>query len=484
MWYALFVTKIKKGSDQMKELAIFLDSNIKSPVYEQIYNSIKKEITKGALPPGEKLPSSRKLSEQLQCSRSTILMAYDQLLAEGYIETKPKSGYFVAELFMDFIKQEVKSVKIEDGNPDKGYEIDFSPAGIDTDNFPYNEWRKLSRQVLNSDNIELFNSGDRRGDFGLRSAIAEYLNAFRGVKANPDRIILGAGYESLLMLLDSILGKDAVFAMENPAYPKAYRLIKSFGRQVCPVGLDDKGINISELNKTSADVVYVTPSHQYPMGIVMPIKRRQELLVWSSSKDGRYIIEDDYDSEFRYKGKPIPSLQGMDSGDTVIYIGTFSKSISPAIRMSYMVLPEGLYEKYFENGKFYSNTVSRIDQKIVELFIKEGGFERHLSRMRTTYKNKHAGMLNRLKCWQNVEVSGENSGAHMLLWFKDGQKATDLIKKARRNRVNVYSLKDCCITNENLMEYENVVVLGYAKLNEKEIEKGLDILEKSWNIKC
>ena len=468
----------------MKELAIFLDNNIKIPVYEQIYNAIKNEIVQGTIRAGEKLPSSRGLSEQLQCSRSTILMAYEQLLAEGYIETMPKSGYFVAELFADFYLQHNQADKVAIESKDKGYEIDFSPVGIDADSFPFNEWRKLSRQVLNSDNMELFNSGDRRGDFGLRSAIAEYLNTSRGVKANPDRIILGAGYESLLMILDCILDKNIIFAMENPAYPKAYKLIKTFGRQVCPVELDDKGINVSELNKTNADIVYVTPSHQYPMGIVMPIKRRQELLSWCGLKEGRYIIEDDYDSEFRYKGKPIPSLQGMDSGDSVIYIGTFSKSISPAIRMSYMVLPDKLYSKYNENGKFYSNTVSRIDQKIVELFIKEGGFERHLSRMRTTYKSKHASILNRLKTWKNVEISGENSGAHMLLWFKGGQKSSDLINKARNSGVNVYSLKECYIANEGCMEQENVVVLGYAKLNEKEIEKGLDILEKTWNIFC
>lgn len=466
----------------MKGLAIFLDNSIKIPVYEQIYNFIKNEIVKGNLKAGEKLPSTRRLSEQLQCSRSTILMAYEQLLAEGYIETKPKSGYFVAELFMDFKKQKEKLVKTAQNDETKGYEIDFSPAGIDADNFPFNEWRKLSRNVINSENTELFNSGDRQGDLGLRRAIAEYLSTSRGVKANPDRIILGAGYESLFILLNNILEKNMIFAMENPVYPKAYRLIKSFGRTVCPVRLDDKGISIKDLDKTNADVVYVTPSHQYPMGIVMPVKRRQELLSWSASKEERYIIEDDYDSEFRYKGKPIPSLQGMDLGDTVIYIGTFSKSISPAIRMSYMVLPDKLYRKYIEFGKFYSNTVSRIDQKIVELFIKEGSFERHLSRMRTTYKNKHASMLNRIKGWKNVEISGENSGAHILLWFKDGQKALDLIKKAQRGGVNVYSLTECFIDDYYESKYENVVVLGYARLDEAEIQKGLSILEKAWNI--
>lgn len=465
----------------MKELAIFIDNTIKTPVYEQIYTLIKNEIKDGELLAGEKLPSTRGLSEYLQCSRSTVLMAYEQLMAEGYIETVQKKGYFVAELYSSFKNSKEISVETNTWACNRDYEIDFSPVGIDADSFPFNEWRKISRRVITEENADIFNSGDPRGDFGLRSSIAEYLNNSRGVKANPERIIIGAGYESLFMILDSVLDKNQVFAMENPVYPKAYKLIKAFGRKVFPVELDDKGICVSELNKTVADVVYVTPSHQYPMGIVMPVKRRQELLGWSGAKSGRYIIEDDYDSEFRYKGKPIPSLQGMDSGDTVIYIGTFSKSVSPAIRMSYMVLPESLYEKYAKIG-FYSNTVSRIDQQIVERFIKDGGFERHLSRMRTTYKNKHALMLNRLKTWENVEISGENAGAHMLLWFKNKQNASHLIENAREKGVNVYSLMDCYISDEGHKKQENVVVLGYAKLNEKEIEKGLNILEKVWNV--
>ena len=466
----------------MKGLAIFLDNSIKIPVYEQIYKFIKNEIVKGNLKAGEKLPSTRGLSEQLQCSRSTILMAYEQLLAEGYIETKPQKGYYVMELDTSLSVPEVYIEKNTNQEEKTKYKIDFSPVGIDADAFPFGEWRKLSKQVINSTNADLFNSGDPRGDEGLRLAIADYLRAFRGVKANPDRIILGAGYESILMIVNRILDKNMSFAMENPVYPKAYKLIKSFGRRIYPVSLDDKGMKIDELYTTSANVVYLTPSHQYPMGIVMPIKRRQELLNWSEGASDRYIIEDDYDSEFRYKGKPIPSLQGMDNNDRVIYIGTFSKSITPAIRMSYMVLPDSLYEKYISMGDFYSNTVSRIDQKLVEFFINDGGYERHLSRMRTTYKNKHALMLNRLKNWKNVRVTGENAGAHMLLWFDGGKNISELLKLSEKAGVKVYSLNDCHIGGSVNEKYKNVLLLGYAKLNEDEINMGLDILEKVWEM--
>ena len=409
-------------------------------------------------------------------------MAYEQLIAEGYIETMPKKGYFVMELDISLEVSDTGIKNTDTNIQSDRYEIDFSPVGIDADAFPYNECRKLLKQVINVSNTDLFNSGDRRGDEGLRVAISGYLRASRGVKANPDRIILGAGYESLLMIIDRILDFDMIFAMENPVYPKAYKLITSFGRTVYPIPLDDKGMRIDELYKTAADVVYVTPSHQYPTGIVMPIRRRQELLNWSESAPDRYIIEDDYDSEFRYKGKPIPSLQGMDGNDRVIYIGTFSKSISPAIRMSYMVLPDALYEKYISMGDFYSNTVSRIDQKLVELFINGGGYERHLSRMRTTYKNKHALMLNRLKSWKNVSVSGENAGAHMLLWFDNEKEASKLVKQAKDAGVKVYSLNECHIGEKINKKYENVLILGYAKLNEEEMNRGLDILEKVWEI--
>ena len=465
----------------MKELAIFIDNNLKIPVYEQIYNALKKDIINGRLRAGEQLPSTRGLCEFLQCSRSTVLLAYEQLVAEGYIETIPKKGYFVMELYENF-KVNEDDCKTKDAGEKTGeYEIDFSPVGIDADSFPFNEWRKISRQVLSSENAELFNSGDSRGDLDLRIEIAGYLKNSRGVKANSERIIIGAGYESLLMILNFILEKNSGFAMENPVYPKAYKLIKALDRRIEPVELDQYGMSVLKLSKTKAKIAYVTPSHQYPTGVIMSAKRRQELLRWAMEEEDRFIIEDDYDSEFRYRGKPIPSLQGLDTGDKVIYIGTFSKSISPAVRMSYMVLPDGLYEKYAKSARFFSNTVSRIDQRIVSVFIKNGGFERHLGRMRTTYKSKHALMINKLKEWENVEVFGENAGAHMLLKINNGMSEEQLVNLAAKEKIKVYSLKDCYIADTKTDGA--AIILGYAKLNEETIDKGLSKLGKIWKFK-
>ena len=465
----------------MKELAVFIDNNSDLPAYEQIYMYIREEIKKGSLKKGEALPSSRALAEYLQFSRSTILMAYDQLVAEGYIESVPQKGYFVMEIEREFTDKKTGESSAKPVAPKKkGYIIDFTPDGIEADNFPYTEWRKINRQVLVPENAWLFNSGDPRGDEGLREVIAEYLMKSRGVKADAEHIVLGAGNESLLMIINMLVGREAVFAMENPAYTKSYRLIAGFGKKVLPVSMDDNGMRVDELKKTDADIAYVTPSHQYPLGTIMGIKRRMELLVWAKQCDERFIIEDDYDSEFRYKGKPIPSLQGNDADDKVIYIGTFSKSISPAMRISYMVLPEVLYRKFTDISSFCSNTVSRTDQKTVEIFIKSGGYERHLNRMRKIYKNKHDMMLAELKNWRHTKVSGENSGAHMLLHINNGMSEQELTQLAADNGIRVYPLSAYYIGKPDYRV--PTVLLGYARLDAGKIVKGLDALKKIWGL--
>lgn len=464
----------------MKELSVFIDINSKMPAYEQIYTFIKEEIMNGHLKAGETLPSSRALAESLQFSRSTILMAYDQLTAEGYIETRPQRGCYVMEVEGGFRKNEDITKTFETPKSTKRYNIDFSPVGIETDNFPFNEWRKIARHVFLDENTEILNSGDPRGDLKLRECIAKYLRDSRGVRADADRIILGSGYENLLMILNFILEEKSVFAMENPVYPKAYRLIGNLGRKIIPVELDEYGMSVDKLEGTQANIAYVTPSHQYPMGIVMSVGRRQELLQWAYKQQERYIIEDDYDSEFRYRGKPVPALQGIDTQDRVIYIGTFSKSISPAIRMSYMVLPSKLMEKYYGVINFCSNTVSRIDQKMVQIFMESGGFERHLNRMRTMYRNKHAVMLAEVKTWKNTDIFGENAGAHMVVKIKNGMSEKELVEKAENAGVKVYPLKDCYIGERKNMT--PVIMLGYAKLNAETMESGLKILKNEWNV--
>ena len=345
------------------ELLIPLDSRSKKPLYEQIYSHIRAEIRNGSLKAGERLPSTRVLAEHLKVSRSTTQMAYDQLLAEGYMEARPCRGYFVSHL-----EELVETGATGTGEmettvePDAGWRVDFSPRGIDLDSFPYHVWRKLSRNTLVDDNKEMFHSGNHQGEPGFREAIRSYLHSARGVNCSPEQIIVGAGSEYLLMLLSQILEGRHVIAMENPTYTQAYRVFQSLGYEVCPVEMDANGMEPELLAECGANVAYVMPSHQFPTGIVMPVGRRQELLKWAQEAPDRYIIEDDYDSEFRYRGKPIPALQGMDRNGRVIYLGTFSKCIAPAIRVSYLVLPLSLLVRYRSQTSFYASTVSRIDQ--------------------------------------------------------------------------------------------------------------------------
>lgn len=463
------------------ELLIPLDSRSKKPLYEQIYSHIRAEIRSGALKAGDRLPSTRVLAEHLKVSRSTTQMAYDQLLAEGYMESRPCRGYFVSHL-EELVETGPSGEKEMEttAEPDAGWLVDFSPRGIDLDSFPYHVWRKLSRNTLVDDNKEMFHSGNHQGEPGLRGAIRSYLHSARGVNCSPEQIIVGAGSEYLLMLLYQILGGKRVIAMENPTYKQAYRVFQSLGCEVCPVEMDTNGMEPGILAESGADVAYVMPSHQFPTGIVMPVGRRQELLRWAAEEPGRYIIEDDYDSEFRYRGKPIPALQGMDRSGRVIYLGTFSKCIAPAIRVSYLVLPMQLLKRYRSQTSFYASTVSRIDQNILYQFLSQGYFERHLNRMRAIYKTKHDTLMEQIEPLRDqFEIRGENAGIHILLTARSGETEEALIRKAAEAGVKVYGLSSYFIHPEH-NHRPSTVILGYASLDEAQIEAGIRILKECW----
>jgi len=466
----------------MRDLIIPLKTESKIPIYEQIYSYLREEIRTGRLSCHSRLPSTRELARNMQLSRSTIEMAYDQLVAEGYIEAKPYRGFYVAQIEDLYVISPPKKAECNPQKTETRCLYDFSPRGIDLENFPYNIWRKLTKNSLNDANKELFRSGIQKGDQELREAISEYLHQARGVDSTPQRLIIGAGNEYLLMLLHQILEKEGCkVAMENPTYQQAYRVLERLGYEILPISMDSCGMEVTKLYETKATIAYVTPSHQYPLGVVMPIKRRMELLSWAAEEEDRYIIEDDYDSEFRYKGKPIPSLQGVDHAGRVIYIGTFSRSIAPAIRVSYMVLPEKLAERYEEKYGFYSCTVSRIEQATIAKFLKEGYFERHLNRMRANYKGKHDVLLNELRGMKGFQVSGENAGIHLLLTSTTGQKEADLIEQALKKGVQVYGLSEYYIGKDR--KVQDTVILGYANMKEEEIRKGIALLKEAWKEK-
>lgn len=464
----------------MNELTITLDVKSTIPLYEQIYEYIKTDIRNGKISCGEKLPSTRALAKYLEISRSTVELAYEQLLAEGYVEAEACRGFFVTqieELYQwETAKETVAQKIIKEENV---YKYDFSPRGVDLQSFPYSVWRKLSKEILSNDKSDLFQLGDSQGEYELRETICRYLYQARGVNCEPEQIVIGAGNEYLLMLLSTVLGKNRKIAFENPTYRQAYRLFENLSYDTCVVEMDRKGMCVDKLSKSGAEIAYVMPSHQYPLGIVMPIKRRMELLRWAAEEEERYIIEDDYDSEFRYKGKPIPALQGFDREDKVIYIGTFSRSIAPSIRISYLVLPKNLLKVYNEKSRFLSSTVSRVDQLIIQQFIERGYYERHLNKMRALYKNRHDIMVNELKpLLKYCSISGENAGVHLLLTFIEGKEEKILTQKAKEQGIKVYGLSTYDIKKKE--KEQAVILLGYANMSEEKIIQAIHALTNAW----
>lgn len=480
-------------------LTISIDTNSKEPMYEQIYKYIREEIKNGNISCGTKLPSGRGMATHLAVSRNTIDMAYGQLVSEGYIESIPKKGYYVCaleNLYMEGIK--VKN-KINEENEaeviqrqekgennsktDISYVVDFSPSGVDMDYFPYGKWRKLMRECLIDDNKELFLSGNHQGDEQLRRAVQNYLHQSRGIKCKSSQIIIGAGSDYMLLLLSRIFNRIVPVAMENPAYKQAYTIFKSVGYPIIPIDVDEQGIRAEMLEGSDAELVYVTPSHQFPLGTVMSAKRKQQLLAWANKREERYIIEDDYDSEFRYFGKPIPALQSEDPFGKVIYVGTLSKAIAPGIRMSYMVLPENVIKQYQKVAGFYFSTVSRIDQNVICQFFLQGHFERHLNRMRKIYKAKHDILLQELKAsGLPVCITGESAGLHLLLQFDNavcnaGTIEEELVEKARQQGIKVYALSDYYIKE---VKRKPTILIGFARLKEKEIIEGVKGLVRAW----
>lgn len=466
----------------MNDMAMELHTGDGKRLYEQIYEHIRNEIREGKLLQGEKLPSTRTLADYLQVSRSTVDLAYEQLISEGYIESLPYRGYYVSKVEDLFRIPSIREQKTEEKLIKEKSDFDFSPNGIDMSGFPFGVWKKISKNTIPDETSDLFTLGEPQGDIELRRTISNYLHSSRGVNCSPGQIIVGAGNDYLLMLLEKILGRHVKIAMENPTYKRAYRIFSSFAYQITTVDMDENGMRVDKLHAENVTAAYVMPSHQYPTGIVMPIGRRMELLKWAEEAPDRYLIEDDYDSEFRYKGKPVPSLQATDVSGKVIYIGTFSKAIAPAIRVSYMVLPESLLEKYKENCFFFSSTVSRIDQTILNEFIRDGYFERHLNKMRKIYRTKHDEMLSLLKPFlKKFELSGENAGLHILLTSKDGRNEQELVERARNVGVKVYGLSDAYVENNPKRASESqTVILGYGGLQVSQMEEGIARLKQVW----
>lgn len=397
-------------------LTYTLEKGGETSLYEQLYRHIKSDILAGALAAGEKLPSKRMLASHLQVSVITVKNAYEQLIAEGYICGVEKRGYFVCDIDRPLTPPE--TVPAVEQAEERTWFMDFVASSTATEFFPFTTWAKLMRRTILERDTGLLRSTPSTGAPELRRAIADYLHQFRAMTVSPEQIIIGAGTETLYSLLVQLLGREKCYAVEDPGYGKIGRIYGGNQVAVRYVPLDEAGLSVEKLRQTEADVVHLSPSHHYPTGIVMPIARRRELLRWAAEGEGRYILEDDYDSEFRFAAHPMPTMQSMDGGQRVIYMNTFSKTLAPSIRISYMVLPGDLMGEFRQKLGFYSCTVPSFQQHTLARFLDRGYFEKHLNRMRKFYKTRRNRILQALEnspFAPHLTVQEENAGLHFLL---------------------------------------------------------------------
>ena len=352
----------------MKKLNISLKGE--GPLYKELYNKIKELILNKSLKPNEKLPSKRVLSTYLGISLNTVIEAYNLLLDEELIISIPKKGYYVSEYDI-FISKDKTIDSLE--SKVKSYNFDFSTKNIDSSLFPLYTWNRICKETIYNQNILV--KSDNYGNVKLRKAISNYLYENKGLSINPKTIIIGSGIEYLLTILVDLLDISSI-GIENPGYDKIYKIIKNNNKKVILCDVDNEGIVIDNLD---ADALYITPSNQFPTGVKASMKRKLEIAKWA--KD-RYIIEDDFDSEFKYLSNQAISLISLNKENTIL-LSTYSRTISPALRISYMILPDKLYEKYNQKYSFYSTTVSTLDQLILAEFIESGAYSRHLNKTKS-----------------------------------------------------------------------------------------------------
>lgn len=450
-------------------------------MYIHLYKCLKKDILSGTLKAGEKLPSKRSFAKNLGVSVITVENAYAQLVAEGYLYSKAKKGYYVVQLepsqknLEKLPREEVLSV----ATVDKAYIADFASNQISVEQFPFSIWAKLIRALLTDNQQEILRNSPCGGTLDLRQSIADYLKEFRGMNIRAEQVVVGAGTEYLYGLLVQLLGRDKIYGVENPGYKKIAQVYESNAVGCEYVDFGKEGIDLKALEEKAVDVIHISPSHHFPTGQVMPIGARYELLAWASKKANRYIIEDDYDSEFRLVGQPIPTLQSIDAMEKVIYMNTFTKTIASTIRISYMVLPYHLVKRFYDKLSFYACTIPNLEQYTLARFIKEGYFEKHINRMRTYYHKKRDLLVDKLSESQLakiVTIYEEDSGLHFLM--KIDTKLSDEVfqKKMAENGIKICTLSEYYYDNQAVNNH--IFVVNYSSLTENQIEKAIAVMEK------
>ena len=447
-------------------------------LYGYLYKCLKDDILQGVLAAGSRLPSKRAFAENLGVSTITVENAYSQLMAEGYIYALPKKGYFVAELGQVATPARIAGAETEEyPAPPPSYFADFVSNSTNSDVFPFSVWAKIMRETISLQRQQLLTNSPPGGIAELRQAIAAYLYQFRAISVDPQQIIIGAGTEYLYGLLIQLLGRDKIFAVEDPGYRKIAQIYASYGVDCRYVPLDNRGVDLTALEQSGAEILHISPSHHFPTGIITPISRRYQLLGWAVQQPSRYILEDDYDCEFRMLGQPIPALQSIDCSEKVIYLNTFSKSLASTFRISYMVLPRPLLRRFYQQLGFYSCTVSTFEQYTLAAFIADGYFEKHVNRMRTFYHNQRDILLSAIKnspLSSAATIHEEDSGLHFLLHLNTKLSDKELVQRAAEQGIRVSCLSQ--YYHQPRHEAEHTLIINYSGIATNRITEAIERL--------
>ena len=455
-------------------------------LYEHLYKCIKNDIINGTLSAGTKLPSKRSFASNLGISTITVENAYQQLIAEGYVFSVQKKGYYVCDIDEDSVLRSGgtgaapasrRGAASDPPQPPRPITTDFAAIHTAPENFPFTIWARILRSVISEEKEALMTPSPSAGTARLRRAICAHLRAFRGMNAAPEQIIVGAGTEYLYSLLIQLLGAERVYAVEDPGYRKISKIYGSHGVKCRHIPLDAGGVAMPELEASGADILHISPSHHFPTGIVTPVSRRYELLAWASKSDSRYIIEDDYDSEFRLEGRPVPTLSSIDVMEKVIYMNTFSKSLTPTIRISYMVLPEHLVRRFYEKLSFYSCTVSNFEQLTLASFIEEGYLEKHINRMRTFYRNRRDDILNAIAgspLSARVHITEEDAGLHFLMKIDTKLTEQEFRREALSRGIRLAPLSD--YYDDPSRAPENTYIINYSDIRPERLGEAIEAL--------
>jgi GntR family transcriptional regulator / MocR family aminotransferase len=481
------------------QLSLTLDPASSVTLHSQIFEQVRDLIRGGLLTAGGTLPPSRLLSEAYGISRNTVTSAYDRLVSEGYAHPRGTAGLFVCEILPDEATQTAHTFTAQSGAPTHGKSaqpvlcfagipgdgsgapaIDFWVGRPDPAEFPIKVWRRLINRRLAQAQTMLTDYSDPAGLSECREAIAEHLARDRGMHVSANQIIITNGGQDALNLLCRLLARPATrLCIENPCYLGASILFQEFEKEICPVAVDDAGLKVEDLPEDSGNLLYVTPSHQFPTGATLSLKRRLALLQWAEQTES-LIIEDDQNSDFRYDGPPLATLASLDRSRHVFYVGSFSKSVGAGLRLGFAVVPKPYWDRARTLKAQMSNGQSWLDQAALADFLRERHFERHLRRLRQVYKSRRDCLVKTLnEQFAGAAISGLSCGLHLTWRLPHASPpASDLQEKARANGIGIYTLKSGAIYDFDAGPRDDVVVMGYAAVPETSIVRAVETLKR------